>query len=559
MKRVEIEKQLNMSYKELVLYLQEKYGMPEHNYFKYKDMVSVNPKISRTSEGLFCHHVDEDKAIMLSSPKYAQLNPYEYQLSDRLVYCNFLEHLILHIKIVLEPRHIDANKNELPGIGGIVNFICPQINDFYSGVVIKRQYLINAYELIKDNYDDYVYILRYFFFSLSKSTNLNNMSLKRSVSYNHRLKLFEKLYEELLKPDPDRIINNIELENLKKEASNGIFEAQIKLADLYHFGNEVEYDFEKSFYWAEKAIEKCDLDTQFNLARRYLNVFERKDIAAVSINWLKKLGELGHLNSMRKLITLSSTNEEDFLRWVFILILNKDEKAKDELISQCINMLNRSKNIDNIVSLMIKKTENKEIDFLSELITIANISFKQKQTPKLILKWLEEKSIEGDPKFQYILGVIYSKLRKTKSNIDRIIDLFTRSSNSGNSDAIRELGNLYYEGIGFEGDRNKAVELYEKSANMNNVEAMIKLAEHFKSRKAGINKNFKTSLYWYERAAENNSLDAILELIYHHNYGNIRYDMEPATNLKELYIKAAKLGNREAFNILRRNYKIYKI
>ena len=80
-----------------------KYWRYKHNYFKDTACKTKNPFVTRTNEGLFCHHIDEDKAIMLCDDKFAVNNPFEYQKADRLVYCNLLEHLLLHVKIAENP------------------------------------------------------------------------------------------------------------------------------------------------------------------------------------------------------------------------------------------------------------------------------------------------------------------------------------------------------------------------------------------------------------------------------------------------------------------------
>ncbi|MBP5204880.1 hypothetical protein J6Z37_01100 [Candidatus Saccharibacteria bacterium] len=139
-----------MTYGELVDYLLKKYGPVECDYFRTEACKSKNPKVSRTNEGLYCHHIDEDKAIMLCNDKITVNNPFEYQKAERLVYCNALEHLILHIKIVEEPRNDEnANEMELQGIGDAINFLCPQINDYCNGYQFKQAYLIKIYSLIE--------------------------------------------------------------------------------------------------------------------------------------------------------------------------------------------------------------------------------------------------------------------------------------------------------------------------------------------------------------------------------------------------------------------------
>ena len=197
MNSVEIQKQLKMTYDELVQYLLKKYGAAKYDYFLTETCKSKNPKVSRTSEGLYCHHIDEDKAIMLCNDEFAANNPFEYQKAERLVYCNVLEHLILHIKIVEEPRNENANKMELQGIGGAINFLCPQINDYYNGYQFKRDYLIKIYSIIEDNFDDYINILRYFLDVIEKHPLYKLVISKERLSVGWDGQIVEKIYEQL--------------------------------------------------------------------------------------------------------------------------------------------------------------------------------------------------------------------------------------------------------------------------------------------------------------------------------------------------------------------------
>ena len=154
------ESMLKTNYQDIVSALLKKYGSAKHNYFKDTACKIKNPLVTRTNEGLFCHHIDEDKAIMLCNDKFAVNNPFEYQKADRLVYCNLLEHLLLHVKIAENPSP-DANENELPGIGGAINFICKDLNDIYSGKEFSDEWRKNVADKVKDNFDDYIIILRY--------------------------------------------------------------------------------------------------------------------------------------------------------------------------------------------------------------------------------------------------------------------------------------------------------------------------------------------------------------------------------------------------------------
>ena len=197
MESTEIKNQLKMTYDELVDYLLKKYGPAQYDYFCNESCKSKNSKISRTNEGLYCHHIDENKAILLSNDKFAVNNPFEYQKANRLVYCNVLEHLILHIKIVEEPKNENANKMEIQGIGGAVCFICPQINDYFNGYEFKQQYLINIFSLIENNFNDYIDILEYFLDVVEKTPIYKLIVTKERLSVGWDQQIVKKVYDQL--------------------------------------------------------------------------------------------------------------------------------------------------------------------------------------------------------------------------------------------------------------------------------------------------------------------------------------------------------------------------
>lgn len=97
---------------------------------------------------------------MLSNDKFASSNPFKYQKASRLVYCNLLEHLILHTKIAESPSS-NANENELPGIGGAIGFICKDLNDVYSGKEFTEEWRSFVAGKVRDDFDDYINILHY--------------------------------------------------------------------------------------------------------------------------------------------------------------------------------------------------------------------------------------------------------------------------------------------------------------------------------------------------------------------------------------------------------------
>ena len=98
---------------------------------------------------------------MLSHPEYAKKNPYEWQKKENIIYCDLLDHLYLHILICENPSE-EKNINENVGIGGVVNFIVPELNDVYSGWVSKQAWQKNCHNVIIDNKDVYLILLKRF-------------------------------------------------------------------------------------------------------------------------------------------------------------------------------------------------------------------------------------------------------------------------------------------------------------------------------------------------------------------------------------------------------------
>ena len=151
-----IQSFLNLTYQEYVQFLLNKYDKVKYDYFLTPTCKTKNPKISRVKEGLYCHHIDEDKTILLSTPEIAVRQPFSYQKANRLVYCTLLEHFLLHIKIAEERK----DKNSFVGIGG-ATLITENINSLITnGCVFKWQ--IPTYDIIQEQYSDYIYVLGYF-------------------------------------------------------------------------------------------------------------------------------------------------------------------------------------------------------------------------------------------------------------------------------------------------------------------------------------------------------------------------------------------------------------
>lgn len=126
---------LSLSYSDAVQSLIEKHGEVVDNYYKEKSYNKfLNGEIKRiaygkytkTKEGLYCHHILENEYENISNKEYIAhyKYPYEYHHKENLVYCDLIEHLILHALITKET-------NGDRGFKGLVEFLIPTAEEWY--------------------------------------------------------------------------------------------------------------------------------------------------------------------------------------------------------------------------------------------------------------------------------------------------------------------------------------------------------------------------------------------------------------------------------------------
>lgn len=136
----EYNKVKDLSYNSYCEYLLTKYGPMPYEY--------GNRKNRPGKEGLFIHHMDEDKVSSLCSKENQDIYPH-FQQSDRLVYANYLEHALLHIMIGEET----VGSRNL-GLHGANLFIIPGLRSCFDNDRINNpKWPSIYYDLVRDNKD----------------------------------------------------------------------------------------------------------------------------------------------------------------------------------------------------------------------------------------------------------------------------------------------------------------------------------------------------------------------------------------------------------------------
>ena len=159
-----------MSYGEYCDYLRGKYGCPKHDYPNMAD--------ARPSEGLFIHHIGENEIANLSNESIRVESDHKYQTPEMLCYCDWLEHLLLHIMIGEET----AGTTNL-GLEGCFTYLLPALRDFFEDGKKMCKYNDAYYDVISGNKDVFDALLfRY-----------NETVRSRVVVQDHNMVLYEEV------------------------------------------------------------------------------------------------------------------------------------------------------------------------------------------------------------------------------------------------------------------------------------------------------------------------------------------------------------------------------
>ena len=211
--------------------------------------------------------------------------------------------------------------------------------------------------------------------------------------------------------------------------------------------------------------------------------------------FLKEAADLGHADAL------------------FFLAMNAVENGN---LEQARAYINSAIELGNMAGKYIL-AEISEQEYLGDSEELYKAGFKA----------LKEKVEQGDLHYSNVLGYAYRFGIGTEENIEQAIKVFTPSAEQGNAMSLGHLGEIYFE----QGKVEDAKKFTLKSAEKNNSKAQLNLSF--------IDDDTEKSLYWLNRAAENNEISAIMNLAYYYHDKDIK-------KAASYYQKAADLDDDQA-------------
>ena len=137
-----------------------------------------------------------------------------------------------------------------------------------------------------------------------------------------------------------------------------------------------------------------------------------------------------------------------------------------------------------------------------------------------------------------------AQTKRHEGQADEAATLFGRSAEMGDASAMVALAEMYSSGDGVAEDETKAFGWFKRAAEAGNVSGMVGLAGMYLLGVNGGDPNEEEAARWFQKAADHDSPAALFDLggLYENGRG-VGKSLDKA---KDLYQRAAKLGNREA-------------
>lgn len=154
-----------------------------------------------------------------------------------------------------------------------------------------------------------------------------------------------------------------------------------------------------------------------------------------------------------------------------------------------------------------------------------------------IVSFVEQKANENIAEYVVILADMYSFGLGKSHSFERAYNLYQKAAELGNLEAMCDLGYMYLVGQGVEIDKAKSAYWYKKSADLGYVHSMRDIGQSYLYGE-GVDKNGELAVKYLSLASENNYSHGTTDLAYCYLNGiGVNKDL---TRAKDLYLVALK-------------------
>lgn len=149
--------------------------------------------------------------------------------------------------------------------------------------------------------------------------------------------------------------------------------------------------------------------------------------------------------------------------------------------------------VSNEVSILQAKAEAGDPEAQFRLANLYDSGQGLPRSGSKAKKWYEKAARQGHAESQNSMGSIY----QAEEQYDKALFWYRQAADQGNALAINNLAYLYDLGLGVPQNRQKAHELYMKSASFGWAEAMFNLANMYGAGQLGETDNYKAYIWCF--------------------------------------------------------------
>ncbi len=297
----------------------------------------------------------------------------------------------------------------------------------------------------------------------------------------------------------------------KQAAKLGHIRAQCCLGVMYKEGLGIKISNEKAMYWFQEAANQGDACGQYLLGNEILRQNKEIEVKSLkAIEWYQKAAKQGYIpaqSALGKMYASGRGVKQDY------------EKA--------------SYWFQKRYHLTRQAAEQGDSDAqfrLGLMYKVGGIGLKRNVC--LAAEWCQKAARQGHSDAQTFLGKLYLRGEGVNQNYNEAVKWYEKACAQGNINALLCLGDMYAKGEGVEKNYlnakkhyNAAKELIVKAAGLGAVWAQNLLAHFYESGRIE-ETDYDKAIYWYEKAAAQDSVSAMQSLcrIYKSN-GKNNYEM----------------------------------
>lgn len=300
----------------------------------------------------------------------------------------------------------------------------------------------------------------------------------------------------------------LKLEEVKSHAESGLAIAQYILGEYYLNGLKgLETDYNKAFYWLQKAVENGEESAQCDLGVCYFGGFGVTKDEKKGIFWLVKAAKNGD-SKATDILTPIIMQEDDAKTYYYSSLAAQQEYAPAQWVLGVLSLMKN--NYKNAVPWLQKAANQGYPEAQYDLAYCYSRGYGVPLDSKKKDYYLKEAKNNGyfdnnDDKFHLLDSYSYEEaLQMAEQMSGKSTEEMTShekilwvSGINGDPDGQYYIANNYY----LRNQQSEAIKWYQKAAEQGHTEALKDLAECYEMGR-GVAVNKKMAMELYKRAAE---------------------------------------------------------